>query len=130
MLKIVDIHVASSVQGEYVVLENQGLVTLSLRGWALCTDAYFNGTALQMADEMYIFREDIQVKPFVRVVLFSKPGQDGWVPTVDGKQAYCAFWGRSERVWAKSAAIHLLHLLTSRRVVVPPSVPASASAPA
>ncbi len=125
MLKIVDIHAAAGVQGEYVVLENQGLVTVSLRGWALCTDAYLGGDAAQLAAEMYIFREDIPIKPYTRIVLFTGSGQDGWVPTVDGRQAYCAYWGRSERVWTHAAHAHILHLLSSKRIAAP--IPAAAA---
>ncbi|HZP83566.1 MAG TPA: hypothetical protein VFB21_18115 [Chthonomonadaceae bacterium] len=123
MLKIVEIHTSASAQGEYVVLQNQGLVTLSLRGWALCTDAYLEGDPGQIADQMYIFRDDIAVKPYTRVVLFTGGGVDGWQPTTDGRQAYCAYWGRRERIWTHAAHLHVLHLLTSRKVVAP--VPAA-----
>src|SRR5579871_1020784 len=91
MLKIVEVHASEGAQGEYIVLQNTGLITVSLRGWALCTDAYLDGDAARIADEMYIFRDDIPIKPYMRVVLFTGSGQDGWVPTVDGKQAYCAY---------------------------------------
>lgn len=116
MLKIVDVHAAAGVQGEYVVLQNLGLVTVSLRGWALCTDAYFCGDPKRIVDAMYIFREDIPIKPYTRVVLFTGSGQDGWQPTVDGKQAYCAYWGRPERIWSDADNIHVLQLSASRRL--------------
>ncbi len=121
MLKIVEIHPATSAQGEYVVLQNQGLLTVSLRGWALCTDAYLSGDAALVAQEMYIFREDVPIKPYTCVVLFTGSGQDGWVPTVDGRQAYCAYWGRRERIWTHSENIHILHLASTRRVAAPVS---------
>lgn len=50
--------------------------------------------------EMFIFHEDVSVKPYGRVVLFTGAGADGWYPTTDGKQAYVAYWGRPERVWS------------------------------
>ena len=128
MLKIVDIHPASGVQGEYIVLQNQGLVTVSLRGWALCTDAYLEGDATRVMDEMYIFREDIPIKPYTRVVLFTGSGQDGWVPTIDGKQAYCAYWGREQRIWTQSAHVHVLHMFTARRIAPAASVSAETTA--
>jgi hypothetical protein len=127
MLKIVDIHAATSAQGEYVVLQNQGLITVSLRGWALCTDAYLSGDAVQLADALFIFRDDIPIKPYTRVVLFTGSGQDGWVPTIDGRQAYCAYWGRSERVWSCADHIHVLHLFSSKRIA--PPVPAAVALP-
>ena len=53
-------------------------MTVSLRGWALCTDAYLYGDTAQVAEEMYIFRADIPIKPYTRVVLFTGEGTDGW----------------------------------------------------
>jgi len=116
MLKIVEIHAASGVQGEYIVLQNMGLVTVSLRGWALCSDAFLEGEPAKLAEEMYIFREDVAIKPYTNVVLFTGEGEDGWVPTIDGKQAYCAYWGRPERLWTHTDNVHVLHLLASRRI--------------
>ena len=128
MLKIIEVHPASGVGGEYVVLQNQGLVTVSLRGWALCTDVYLLDDATQVANEMYVFREDVAIKPYTRVVLFTGDGESEWVPTTDGKQAYCAYWGRSERIWTHATNIHVLHIAASRRIVASPnglSLPAS-----
>lgn len=119
MLKIVEIHVSESAQGEYIVLQNQGLRAVMLRGWALCTDTYLEGDAAQFANEMYIFRQDIPIEPYARVVLFTGSGQEGWVPTTDGRWAYCVYWGRSERVWTSADHVHLLHLLGSKRVLQP-----------
>ena len=127
MLKIIEVHPALNTQGEYIVLQNQGLVTVSLRGWALCTDAYLEGDAARMIQEMYVFREEVAIKPYTRVVLFTGSGEDEWVPTIDGRQAYCAYWNRRDCLWSSAAHVHLLHLLTSR-VVVPQIVPATPTA--
>lgn len=114
MLKIVEVHAASTAQGEYVVLQNQGLVTVSLRGWSVCTDAYLYGEPSELAQQMFIFRDDVQIKPYTRVVLFTGAGEDGWVPTIDGRQAYCAYWQRTERIWSQAQNVHILHLAASR----------------
>ncbi len=123
MLKIIEIHTATNTQSEYVVLQNQGLMTVSLRGWALCTDAYLEGEPTEIAEQMYIFREEVNIKPYTRVVLFTGSGADEWMPTVDGKQAYCAYWNRPERLWTSAAHVHLLHLQSSK-IVFPNTVPA------
>jgi len=86
MLKIVEVHPSSNPKGEYVVLHNLGLVTENLRGCALCTDAYLDGSIKNVGASMYIFREDIAIKPYMRVVVFTGCGEDGWMPTTDGKQ--------------------------------------------
>jgi hypothetical protein len=129
MLKIVDIHASEGVRGEYVVLQNLGVVTISLRGWALCTDAYFAGDAYQMASQMYVFREDVPIKPYTHIVLFTGCGDDGWMPTTDGKQAYCAYWNRTERIWSVVDHIHVLQLSASKRIHTPQAgIPAHATA--
>lgn len=119
MLKVVDVHLSDEVRGEYLVLQNQGLVTVTLRGWAVCTEAFLSGDLGQVADALYIFREEIGVKPYTKIVLFTGEGEDGWVPTTDGRQAYCAYWGRSQRIWSEAQRVHLLHLAGSRPVVAP-----------
>lgn len=128
MLKIIEVHPATNTQGEYIVLQNQGLVTVSLRGWALCTDAYLEADTARMAQEMYVFREEVPIKPYTRVVLFTGSGEDEWVPTIDGRQAYCAYWNRRDRLWSSAAHIHLLHLLASRVVVPQETLPAAPTA--
>ena len=116
MLKIIEVHPSANPQGEYVVLQNQGLVTVNLRGWAVCTEDYLEGNTHEAVAGMYIFREEIVVKPYARVVLFTGCGDAGWVPTVDGKQAYCAYWGRTQTVWKRSQVVHVLQMAASRKV--------------
>ena len=119
MLKIIDVHASDSPGGEYVVLQNEGLTTVNLRGWALCTQRYLAGDAHGAADETYIFTDDILIKPFVRVVLFTGCGERGWCPTNDGKTAYLLFWNRPYTVWSHASQVHLLHIAATRRVVTP-----------
>jgi hypothetical protein len=119
MLKIVDIHVSGTATGEYVVLQNQGLTTVSLRGWALCTEAYLSGDPDAAAAAMLVMTEDVPIKPYTRVVLYTGAGDDGWYATVDGKRAYVTHWGRREPVWSRAGYIHLLQSAASRKVVLP-----------
>jgi hypothetical protein len=118
MLKIVDVHLSDSVNGEYLVLQNQGLTTISLHGWIITTDTYTCGSPADAADEMYVFSGDILIKPYGRVVLFSGPGTDAWCPTTDGKWAYVAYWGRTKRVWAGASKVVLLQPACTRKLGV------------
>ncbi len=130
MLKIMEIHPAQNARGEYIVLQNTGLVSLNLRGWAVCTEAYLDPGIRDVGADMYVFHQDILVKPYMRVVLFTGEGRDEWMPTTDGKQAYCAYWNRAHSVWTQARDAHTLHIAASKRVVtgtVPqPAVPAVA----
>ena len=119
MLKIIEVNPSTNPQGEYVVLQNQGLATVHLRGWAVCTEDYLEGSLQEAAAGMYVFREDVAVKPYARVVLFTGNGEAAWVPTIDGKQAYCAYWGRTNAVWNRSQSVHVLQMAASRKVVPP-----------
>jgi hypothetical protein len=117
MLKIVEVHTTPRAQSEYVVLQNQGLVNVNLRGWALCTDAFLEADTRKLVDEMYVFREDVQIKPYARVVLFTGRGENEWMDTIDGKHAYCVYWCRNEPIWGDAGSVNVLHMLTTRRVV-------------
>ncbi len=119
MFKIVDIHLSETACGEYVVLQNQGITTLSLRGWVLCSDAYLEGDPQSAAREMYIFTDDVPIKPYTRVVLFTGSGEAGWHPTVDGKAAYLLYWNRPTPLWSRAEHLHLLHLAATRKIVAP-----------
>lgn len=125
MLKIIELHASTNPQSEYIVLENQGLNTINLKGYALCTDAYFTGDTQRLTDEIFIFQEDAFIKPFTRVVLLTGVGEGGWFPTIDGKRAYCLFWNRRASMWSQHSDVHLLHIAGSRRVV-PESISMSA----
>lgn len=120
MLKIVDVHRAQHVAGEYVVLQNQGLMTVTLQGWALCTAAYLGGDPVSAAREMFIFTQDVPIKPYTRVVLFTGDGVEGWQPTNDGKQAYVAYWRKRDPVWTRTDRINLLQIASTRRLAVEP----------
>ncbi len=122
MLKIVDVHLSATVNGEYVVLQNQGLTTIPLRGCILTAEEYLAGDPVGIADAMYVFADDVQIKPYARVVLFTGTGQNGWYPTTDGKSAFVAYWGRNRCVWSCTTRIVLLQPACTRRIGVPAEV--------
>lgn len=126
MLKILELHPTSNSQGEYVVMENQGLVTINLKGYALCSEAFLMGDGGRLADEMYVFRDEVAVKPFQRVVLFTGFGENSWLPTIDGKQAYCAYWNRPSGMWNRSSDLLVLHIAASRHIGRTQAFPISA----
>jgi hypothetical protein len=116
MLRIVEVHSSERPGGEYLVLQNVGTVTVCLRGWALCTDAYLEGDPAAIAGQMYVFRDDVGIRPYTRIVLFTGFGENAWVPTIDGHQAYCAYWNRTERIWTDANNVHVLQLHATRPI--------------
>jgi hypothetical protein len=127
VLKIIDVHLSAAPQSDYVVLQNQGLQTVSLRGWAVVTDRWFWGEPNSAAPETFVFSGDVALKPYTRVVLFTGKGEDGWCPTVDGKQAYLVYWGREASAWHDTESLHLVHVASSRRAVTRPAADAACS---
>ncbi len=119
MLKIMEIHLSAHPAGEYIVLQNHGLSTVNLLGWAVCSDAYLHNEPIIAAAEMYVFQEEAAIKPYGRIVLFTGVGHTGWYPTNDGKQAYVAYWGRERCMWREAFNIHVLQVICSRRVILP-----------
>ncbi len=117
MLRIAEIKHSQSVRGEYIVLQNTGLVAINLRGWAVCTESLMEGTISQIAASLYVFQTDAVVKPYTKVVLFTGSGEDGWRETTDGRQAYCAYWNRELPVWHGARSVNVLHVAGSRAVV-------------
>jgi len=117
MLKITEIHPSRNASGEYVVLQNQGLMTVALRGWMLCSEAYLSPEWDPRIHPVYVFRQEVAIKPYQRVVLFTGAGEEGWYSTTDGKLAYVAYWGRSECAWSRVGHLHVLHCASSRRVL-------------
>ncbi|MCX6358762.1 MAG: hypothetical protein NT029_03065 [Armatimonadetes bacterium] len=115
MLKIEDIHPCADPAGEYVVLQNHGLNTISLRGWVICDDSYMAADAELGQHAMYVFTEDIAVKPYVRIVLFTGQGANEWRPTTDGKFAYLVFWGKERTAWKDADRVYLLQPVSMRR---------------
>jgi hypothetical protein len=120
MLKIVEVHACHYPDGEYVVLQNQGTLTVPLRGYLLTSQDFLQLDPYNVSNAMYVFRAEATIKPYGRVVLFTGAGYDGWQPTTDGRQCYVAYWGREETVWSRCETVHLLRPESSLRVVGSP----------
>lgn len=119
MLKVVEIHTSEFADSEYIVLQNQGVVTTALRGWVVATESLLEcpeESPVHFSQKMYVFRMEADIKPHTHVVLFTGQGEDGWVPTNDGRLAYCAYWGKTERVWSEAQNIHMLQLSSTKRI--------------
>ena len=105
MLRIIDIQVSGTAAGEWIVLQNQGMQPVNLRGWVLAGDRYLSGDPSTAASQMFIFTADQLIKPGARVVLLSIHGKDGWYATVEGGSAFVAYANRSESLWAQADGI-------------------------
>ena len=108
MLKIIDIQVSGTATGEWVVIQNHGMTPLNLRGWIILGESYLSAQPESAARQMFVFREEANIKPGVRVVALSSHGKDGWYPTAEGGTAYVAYANRSDSLWSQADTLHLL----------------------
>jgi hypothetical protein len=69
---------------------------------------------------MYVFTNDVAVKPYVRIVLFTGQGVNEWRPTTDGKFAYLVFWGKERAAWRGADRVYLLQPVSVRRLTPAP----------
>jgi hypothetical protein len=116
MLKIIDIQVSGTAAGEWVVLQNQGMTPVNLRGFVVCGNSYLSGNPESAAKQMFIFTADETLKPGTRVALLSAHGKDGWQPTVEGGTAFVAYANRAESLWSHADELHLLQPVSSRPI--------------
>lgn len=116
MFRITDIQVSGTAAGEWVVMQNHGMIPLKLRGWVIAGDIYLTGNPEPAAKQMFIFTAEVTIKPGVRAVLISTHGNDGWYPTVEGGTAYVTYANRAESLWSHAGELHLLQPVSSRRI--------------
>lgn len=107
MLRIVGLQRASQPEQEFILLQNQGSMRVTLRGHALLGESAFVHGDLTGCS--YAFSEDIQVPPGQYVILFTGTGISRWAKTKDNHMVYHVYMGRSVSTWsATSLPIHLL----------------------
>jgi hypothetical protein len=116
MLRIIDIQVSGSAAGEWVVIQNHGMIAVNLRGFMVCGDSYLSGNPESAAQQMFIFTADETIKPGARVALLSSYGKDGWQPTNEGGTAFVAYANRAESLWSHADKLHLLQPISSHSI--------------
>ena len=121
MLRIVGIQRDSSVNREFVLLQNQGSMRVILRGHVLMADRSI--TTGNLTDHGHAFHEEEAVPSGMFVLLRSGPGEPKWGKTKEGQMVYHAFMDRQEAVWPASAgALHVLktqHTFAERHMADP-----------
>lgn len=109
MLRIVEVQRSEEPQSEYLLLQNQGVLKIGLRGHMIANeDAIGRGGA----ETTFAFTDDIQVPAACWVLLITGCGTNGWHRDPDSKPVYCVFWNRDRSVWNyEHGPIHLLNVV-------------------
>jgi len=108
VIRIVGIQRSQSAAQEFVLLQNQGSMRLSLRGHMVVSDNAIDASDLtQLA---HAFNDDVLIPPGMYVLLFSGRGTPKWARTKDGALVYYAYMHRDYAVWDQcNGPIHVLN---------------------
>ncbi len=107
MIRIVGLQRNESTAQEFVLLQNQGSLRLSLRGHLVVSDAAIEHSDLSFA--AHAFNDDVQVPPGMYILLATGRGNPRWVRTKEGALVYYAYMNRDTSVWERaSGSVHVL----------------------
>ncbi|MBL8065146.1 MAG: hypothetical protein JNM34_04720 [Chthonomonadaceae bacterium] len=105
MIRIVGIQRSDLIGQEFVLLQNQGGMRVTLRGHAVISDESIDGDV----PVMHVFTDDVSVMPGQFVLLRTCPGAAHWSSTAEGQRVYYTYVGRLAPLWsATKGAIQLL----------------------
>ena len=117
MLRIVGVQKNAFAEQEFVLLQNQGSMRISLRGHVVLSECAVDSGDLGMT--AHAFKDDVNVLPGMYVILFSGSGTSRWAKTKDGAMVYYSYMGKDASVWNRSAGpLHVLnrvHTYAERR---------------
>jgi hypothetical protein len=117
VIRIVGVQKNAVAEQEFVLLQNQGSMRISLRGHVVLSDCAVETGDLGMT--AHAFKDDVPVPPGMYVILFSGHGTSRWAKTKDGAQVYYTYMGRDACVWERSTGpLHVLnriHTYAERR---------------
>jgi hypothetical protein len=114
MLRIVGVQRSEDPGEEFVLLKNQGVLKLHLRGHMVAAEAAF-GPGSAHRELISVFSQDEVIPPGAYVMLVTGEGQDSWGRSGDGSPVYYAFWNRKYSAWdQETGPIHVLGVLHSK----------------
>ena len=110
MIRIVGLQRSESAAQEFVLLQNQGSMRLSLRGHVVISDSAVDDS--NMAQAAHVFSDYVFIPPGMYVLLFSGQGNPRWTRTKDGALVYYCYMNRCSAVWDRSSGP--LHILSTQ----------------
>ena len=107
MIRIVGLQRNESTTQEFVLLQNQGSLRLSLRGHLVVSDAAIERSDLTFA--AHAFSDDVLIPPGMYVLLVTGRGAPRWARTREGALVYYAYMNRDDSVWERvGGPVHVL----------------------
>ena|SRR5438477_12336107 len=113
MLRIIGIQRSDDAQGEFVLLHNQGILKVQLRGHMVADE---EGLLNLDPDRMFSFTDEELIPAGCYVILVSGEGIGGWRKSADGSHIYHVYWNRRTPAWAdEESPMHLLNIVHTNR---------------
>lgn len=107
MLRIVGVQRSENPQEEFVLLQNQGHMRVSLHGHLLVAECAYQGVPLNRC--AFAFSDDEFIPPSLFVILSTACGQPHWGRTKDGSYVFYTFMNRTAGFWNQcSLPLHIL----------------------
>jgi len=117
VLRIVGVQKNAFAEQEFVLLQNQGSMRITLRGHVVLSECGVDSSDQGLT--AHAFKNDVDIPPGMYVILFSGSGIPRWAKTRDGALVYYTYMGKEAGVWNRSAEpLHVLnrvHTYTGRR---------------
>lgn len=108
VIRIVGLQRSDSAAREFVLLQNQGSMRMTLRGHIIVSDSAVEDSNLSQA--AHVFSDDVLIPAGMYVLLFTGHGNPRWTRTRDGALVYYAYMGRDRSVWDRTAGpLHILN---------------------
>jgi hypothetical protein len=106
MLRIVGIQRSDCAEVEFLLLQNQGTLRVSLRGHVVLAETAIERGELARA--AHLFADDEHVPAGLYVMLSTAQGMPHWGRTKDGAHVYHAYAGRTDPLWSEPGPLHIL----------------------
>jgi hypothetical protein len=117
MLRIAGIQPSDEPDEEFILLQNQGVMKVMLRGHVLAKDDAWQDYGELNTDRVYAFSDNVFVPPSAYVMLKTGFGFNGWRKSKDGSPVYCVYWKRDTSAWDQhELTVHLLQVSHSKVV--------------
>lgn len=107
MIRIVGVERSQDPYKEAVLMQNQGVMRVNLKGHALLAASDEQGDLRE--GFAYVFTEDVELPAGTYVWVLTAGAQTGWFRTKEGYHVYRTSLRKLEPVWSSdSSALHLL----------------------
>lgn len=124
MIRIVGVERSMDPLKEAVLMQNQGVMRVNLKGHALLASCAEGSCA--WGSTAHVFTEDVELPAGTFVWVVTGEASSGWSRTRDGHHVYRTSLHRDESVWSDEYCV--LHLLAPQHTFCPRSRAAAVSA--